>query len=107
MCAETVDFVAYLFFLVPLPLHFFLFLGVPPQTPGTIYWRVCSPPFHNSLENQYCDMIPVQTFKQRKANGKENSWSHDLNRMLQTNQATGDVKQLQRIRTCQPVPLEV
>ena len=77
------------------------------RRPGTLFWRVCSPPFHNALERQYSQMIPVETFLQRKSNGQEVSWTHDLFQMLQINRSTGQVKPLQRIRSSPPVPCAV
>ena len=69
------------------------------ETAGTVFWRVCSPPFHDALEKQYSLMVPTNTFC-----WKQVSWTHDLVLMKQTNQSTGKVKLLRRIRTCPPVP---
>ena len=95
------------FMFVYLSMHFFVsfFLNIfLTLSTGTLYWRACNPPFHNALEKQYCQMVPVQTFSQLKSNGKEVSWTHDLFLMLQTNHTSGQTKRLRRIRTCAHVP---
>ena len=74
------------------------------QISGTMYWRDCSPPFHDALENQYNRQARVETFTQHKANGTQNSWTHDLHQMRQTNQKTGLIKPLRRICESPSVP---
>ena len=94
------DFLFFFFFIL-------LFLLLLYRRPGILFWRVCSPPFHNALERQYSQKISVETFSQRKSNGREVSWTHDLFQMLQINRSTGQVKPLQRIRSSPPVPCTV
>ena len=68
------------------------------RTPGIIVWRDCCLPFHIALECQYKMECRVDTFFQRKPDGTNVVWKHDLYEMLQTNQSTGEVKQLRRIQ---------
>ena len=71
---------------------------------GELYWRDCSKPFQDALERQYDQMQKVEEFTAQKGGGKQVTWSHDLRQMRQTNQNTGLVKPLRRVRISPPVP---